>query len=604
MNESSQSHKPATLKRITAASLIWWILAAAVALHVILMPAPGWERDLYWHDVWIRTSLEHGIVELHEKVWCDYPPGYLYFLNGLGRAWTALLGDLPPENSVSMLYILKFWAVLSNIAGAYILYRLAKKHFNRKRGLLIAALLAFNPALIFNSAVWGQVDSLQGLLVIIACMLVCARRTALGFGVLSLVILIKFQAVVVLPALVMTTFHLNKGQGIKKAYIGTALSSLIILLPFYLANKTDWVIQTAFGASGRYPKISMNAWNIWWLVGGKESVFTSDAYRIGNGLLSYYGTGMLLFVLMTVLILIQLRHRLKKEHVRPESALFTACALEFMAFYLFPTQMHERYIVPCLFPLAASMIYRPRRIWLYALWSVGIAHSLASTLRVSYPHGLGLIGDVLEKADLINTVFPKNRVDAYVGSILFILLFFLTFIFVKKIRFNLKLLIPVALFPLLVGGISAIPMKGSTLLSEWTPVYASQDWGSLQINKTVLGKRLNAVGFIFRRGIGTHAVSVLKYHLNGAFKEFDVCYAKTHYRKTNVVFRISADFPDEQAGLKRKILHDSGIINRQKTPVHVRVPVKNAEFLILQVTDGGDTINSDHAAWLEPLLIR
>jgi hypothetical protein len=36
----------------------------------------------------------------------------------------------------------------------------------------------------------------------------------------------------------------------------------------------------------------------------------------------------------------------------------------------------------------------------------------------------------------------------------------------------------------------------------------------------------------------------------------------------------------------------------------VRVPVDGAQFLTLEVLDGGDGINSDHADWLEPLLLR
>ncbi len=33
-------------------------------------------------------------------------------------------------------------------------------------------------------------------------------------------------------------------------------------------------------------------------------------------------------------------------------------------------------------------------------------------------------------------------------------------------------------------------------------------------------------------------------------------------------------------------------------------PTDGAQFLTLEVLDGGDGINSDHADWLEPLLLR
>jgi hypothetical protein len=49
---------------------------------------------------------------------------------------------------------------------------------------------------------------------------------------------------------------------------------------------------------------------------------------------------------------------------------------------------------------------------------------------------------------------------------------------------------------------------------------------------------------------------------------------------------------------------DSGNISARGFPRHVRVPVEGAQFLTLEVLDGGDGINSDHADWLEPLLLR
>ncbi|HXQ20091.1 MAG TPA: NPCBM/NEW2 domain-containing protein, partial [Candidatus Acidoferrales bacterium] len=49
---------------------------------------------------------------------------------------------------------------------------------------------------------------------------------------------------------------------------------------------------------------------------------------------------------------------------------------------------------------------------------------------------------------------------------------------------------------------------------------------------------------------------------------------------------------------------DSGNISALGFPRHVRVPVGGAQFLTLEVLDGGDGINSDHADWLEPVLLR
>jgi hypothetical protein len=39
-------------------------------------------------------------------------------------------------------------------------------------------------------------------------------------------------------------------------------------------------------------------------------------------------------------------------------------------------------------------------------------------------------------------------------------------------------------------------------------------------------------------------------------------------------------------------------------PGYAQVPVAGARFLTLEVLDGGDGINRDHADWLEPVLWR
>jgi hypothetical protein len=49
---------------------------------------------------------------------------------------------------------------------------------------------------------------------------------------------------------------------------------------------------------------------------------------------------------------------------------------------------------------------------------------------------------------------------------------------------------------------------------------------------------------------------------------------------------------------------DSGPITSAGFPRHVQVPVAGAQFLTLEVLDGGDGNGADHADWLEPLLLR
>ncbi len=62
-------------------------------------------------------------------------------------------------------------------------------------------------------------------------------------------------------------------------------------------------------------------------------------------------------------------------------------------------------------------------------------------------------------------------------------------------------------------------------------------------HQTVADRRLSVAGFVFRHGIGTHARSGLMYHLNGAFRTFDVLFGLDDEanRGQRVRFRILVD---------------------------------------------------------------
>jgi dolichyl-phosphate-mannose-protein mannosyltransferase len=564
------------------------VLGGALLVHLLLMPAPGWERDGYWFVTWMRTAVEHGVSRVAEIVWCDYPPGYLYVLKGTGLLWIALTGlPIPSDGALAARFLIKLVPALADLTTAWVLYRMAVPRVSRAAALVILAAYAYNPAMLFDSAVWGQVDSVLSLLVLAAVWAVCARRFALGGALAVAAVLVKLQAVVLLPALLLVAFSLDGLVAIFTAARGAALAALVLLLPFFLANRMGPLIDTMLGASGRYPYISMNAHNVWWLVGGAGSMWLSDAMRLGNGLLTYHTLGTVMLGVATLLILWRLWRELFIRHGDALPALLEACALQALAFYLFPTEMHERYVVPLLVFLAALCIWRPRCWWFYGIASGAVLVSLASTLHANYPQGMGGYG----------AFFPASRIDASALGVLFIGLFLVLLLWTADKRFRLLAPVVAGVATMVTAGVAAVPLRGAVRLSDWAPIAHEQQWGTLHSDRSVEGRRLSAFGFIFRHGIGTHAASKLTYHLNGAFRTFDTAFAVDDEanRGQMIRFRILTD------GYPR---FDSGNISAGGFPRHVRVAVDGAQFLTLEVLDGGDGINSDHADWLEPLLLR
>ena len=82
--------------------------------------------------------------------------------------------------------------------------------------------------------------------------------------------------------------------------------------------------------AGNYPYTSLNAFNLWWVIAGG---WISDAGK-------FFTIGSLLFSIVLVISLVAIRKYHKPLNVYILSMLFA------LAFFLFPTRVHERYLFP------------------------------------------------------------------------------------------------------------------------------------------------------------------------------------------------------------------------------------------------------------------
>lgn len=377
------------------------LLVASVLLHGALLPTTGWEEDLHWFGAWMRAAIEHGVAHVGDTVWCDYPPGYLYLLKGVGLLWMAITGAaLPADDTLVLRVLLKLIPTAADVGAAWVLYRIASGRFappraRRAQALVVLAAYAFNPAVLFNTAVWGQCDSVVAFLLLVATWAICSCYFATGFAIATAAVLVKLQAVVVLPALLLATIRLGGASAFFAACSGAGGCALLLALPFFTADRVAVLMTTILGASGRYPFISMNAHNVWWVVGGPRSASISDAVRVGSSVLTYRSFGLIMVGTAIGAVLWRLWRDLYRAKRHPFPALVEACALSIVAFYLFPTEMHERYIVPAIVFLAAACIWTPWAWVPYGLCSVGVLASLAGTLHGKYPLVPGRAGGLL-----------------------------------------------------------------------------------------------------------------------------------------------------------------------------------------------------------------
>jgi hypothetical protein len=102
---------------------------------------------------------------------------------------------------------------------------------------------------------------------------------------------------------------------------------------------------------------------------------------------------------------------------------------------------------------------------------------------------------------------------------------------------------------------------------------------------------------VYRKGLGTHAVSEILIALEGDYLLFEAD-ARVHWEEADagsVVFQVFVD------SVKR---FDSGVMRKRDPARHIRVPVRGARLLRLVVTDAGDGITCDGANWAEARLTR
>jgi len=133
-------------------------------------------------------------------------------------------------------------------------------------------------------------------------------------------------------------------------------------------------------------------------------------------------------------------------------------------------------------------------------------------------------------------------------------------------------------------------------LSDLKPFYSTSGWNYSKIDRSIDGNTLKVGGKKFEKGIGTHAPSIIKYHLGGIFNNLKVKVGIDDETKGkgSVIFKIYGD---------DKLLWESGLV-KAGVLKKADVEIKGVKVLTLEVSDSGDGKDYDHADWLELLVIR
>lgn len=320
-------------------TLLATLLLAAFSVRLIFFPNIGYANDTQTYQAWFNTAASHGIRAFYTTVgWCDYPPFNVYFFwlfGSLAKSFSLLGSNL-------FVYIMKLPPNLFDMATAGLIFFFVRKRLNLKLALLATGAYAFNPAVIFNAAVWGQFDAIYTFFLVLSLMLVFRNKPNLAIICFTLGILTKPQSIALAPLMIFLIYRKFNWRGLLVSLLAMVLTVFAVILPFEWSNPVTFLSSIYLGAYEGYSFTTINAFNIWGF-GGMWQPETSVSFISGWILFLAVATFTVYFV-----------HKSLSGRQKEVAVLFAAFVL-FFAFFMLPTRIHERYLFPAIAMLAVLM---------------------------------------------------------------------------------------------------------------------------------------------------------------------------------------------------------------------------------------------------------
>jgi dolichyl-phosphate-mannose--protein O-mannosyl transferase len=392
------------LSRLDAGTILAALFVIGFVLRVFIagayMPLSGFAIDIGDFTAWGQRMSSGGPGAFYEAgYFADYPPAYLYVLWLLGGIGS-LIGPLVGQDATGGL--VKIPGILADLGVAWLLFvicrrwggnllaghgELAARLRPETLGLVAAGVYLFNPGTIFNSSVWGQIDSVGALILLGTVYLLARGWTEAASVTAMLALLVKFQFAFIIPivAIVGIRRHLIGGSSDPQHdgkrdpprilfSLAAALATLfVIITPFGVslyaplaggdpngllgilpeADPATSLVGKFVEAANTYTGLSVNAINMWrnpWS-GLGDTLTWGDDRTIGLLGLTWQQVGIALFAVVALVALWQVARR---DDLR---GILVAALLLAIAFFVVPTRVHERYLFPAL-ALAAPLVLR------------------------------------------------------------------------------------------------------------------------------------------------------------------------------------------------------------------------------------------------------
>ncbi|MDB4867520.1 MAG: hypothetical protein JWR03_1853 [Cohnella sp.] len=332
----------------------------------------GHPIDFKDFEAWASHAYSGGLPYFYGRhIFADYPPGYVYVLYVIGFIRHMFGWGFHNPATITLI---KLPAITADLITGVAIYRLAKRQLGDREASALAALYLLNPAILVNSTVWAQVDSVFTLFLLFMVLALTARKLPAAAICFAIAVLIKPQSLVFAPLLLFALIERKSWKLWLYSLLYGLAAFVLLLIPFSLYRNPLWIVDQYRSMFGMYPYASLNAFNLYALLGANglpDSIKWLDIpYKHWD-----------ILVIMIVLALSAFLFSQSKDKIRYSYLGMLIVILVFM----FKTGMHERYDYPALVLAFLSFLQRKDNRILYLFAGLSLAHfaNVAYVLRWS-----------------------------------------------------------------------------------------------------------------------------------------------------------------------------------------------------------------------------
>jgi dolichyl-phosphate-mannose--protein O-mannosyl transferase/Gpi18-like mannosyltransferase len=343
-----------------------WTISILVVLLLVktlaLLAFTGFGTDVGSYEAWALQISEQGPAHTYQTgYFLDYPPGYLYAL------WVAgTLSRVMGAGGDTLRVIVESPALIADFFLCLVVFAYVRGTDHRKLALIAMLMVALNPALLFDSVIWGQSDSVLTLVMWLAVVATLANEFEISWALAAVAVLIKPQGLMIVPVLGWwLLLEADYATWVRSAVV--SLGTFIIgIAPFQIGHPWNWIIDLYTSTAAYYHETSVNAFNFIALIGGLRQ---QDSGTIAG--VSFFALGMSLLVPLYAFVGYVL------WRARNARSLFFASFIALFGFFMFAPRMHERYLYPALVFVIPLALESTEMMGVFAVLTVTCLFNLA-----------------------------------------------------------------------------------------------------------------------------------------------------------------------------------------------------------------------------------